>query len=73
VDTNEVPTITADDREARLVRPLVEDLLAHLAQLGGLARVSSNGDSTRHSGRESWRSSAFSLSTCKRNVTPASR
>src|SRR5262249_48359884 len=31
VDTNEVPTIAADHREARLVRPLIQDFLADLA------------------------------------------
>jgi hypothetical protein len=36
VDTNEVPTITGNHWEARHVRPLVKDLFAHLAQVGGL-------------------------------------
>jgi hypothetical protein len=31
MDTNEVPTIAADDREPRLVRPLIQDFLADLA------------------------------------------
>jgi hypothetical protein len=31
VDTNEVPTIAADHRKARLVRPLIQDFLADLA------------------------------------------
>src|SRR5438105_3112515 len=37
VDAHEVTAVATDHREARLVGPLVEDLLAHLAQLGGLS------------------------------------
>jgi hypothetical protein len=31
VDTNKVPTIAADDREPRLIRPLIQNFLADLA------------------------------------------
>lgn len=36
MDAHEVPTDATDHLEALLVGPLVQDLLAHLAQLGGL-------------------------------------
>lgn len=59
MNADEVAADAADDGKARFVRPLVEDLLTHLGQLGRRARVSNSGTSARQSGRTRSRSSAL--------------
>jgi hypothetical protein len=62
VDAYEVSALATDNGEPRLVGPLVEDLLAHLAELGGLGPCEHTGGSGGHSDGESSRTSPVKVS-----------